>query len=645
MATLTFAVIAVPINTHLSSPTQNIQDGRMFETELNDSVPYDITSFNNETYQCKVASTITINEYGGVVEQTKVNITNNGSAMFNSFDFTVPTDENEHMHHLSLKDLSNRTQPEFVLTSSDENDTTYTIHTPNIEEEDTYDFMILKEYSYTKILEIGDSTLTLNKSFLPLLSIPITSLDLTVRLPGELPNTTTVTPNVAPFNATIEGNAIFYQNLTHLPLSNLNISLLPILFNYPANAANMTFIPGFQKELRTNMTYYLSFSYTPSFPVLEYNSVIRTIKINQWGSIITEEEITFINRGPSTLTLSALSIGISKNATFKSATDIYGNLSATINPVVTINQVNIRLRLPLEMDTEYSIKCQYQESIKTGIEEFKGKLIIKPWLLSFFNLTIREYQMNVILPYGAQDTSYENFTRAPDVSYSTEKGFLGHLIPFLAYSKISFTFANLTSLDNSPGIAISYKLDKFTWFLYDPLIMMTAFLLVGIIYIVIRLAMTASWGLAAPVVVEIPYEEIERFVRAYEEKTSLQERLKRLTLDYRRRKVPATKYEKSKTLLDHKITEAERDLVQVAGILRKKGRRYDTGVHSIEVAELEREDVLENIRRLEKRRSDGAIGKDAYNRLKRDYNRQLQRANNKIDKALIELRASLTEGR
>jgi hypothetical protein len=65
-------------------------------------------------------------------------------------------------------------------------------------------------------------------------------------------------------------------------------------------------------------------------------------------------------------------------------------------------------------------------------------------------------------------------------------------------------------------------------------------------------------------------------------------------------------------------------------------------MRSIEVAEASREDYLINIESLEKKKSQGRIGKEAYARLKIDYDKKLKKSNNSIDKVLIELRNLLT---
>ena len=56
-----------------------------------------------------------------------------------------------------------------------------------------------------------------------------------------------------------------------------------------------------------------------------------------------------------------------------------------------------------------------------------------------------------------------------------------------------------------------------------------------------------------------------------------------------------------------------------------------------------REAILLNIDSLEKKKTQGRIGKEAYAKLKLNYDKQLRKANNDVDKVLIELRSLLTK--
>ena len=66
-------------------------------------------------------------------------------------------------------------------------------------------------------------------------------------------------------------------------------------------------------------------------------------------------------------------------------------------------------------------------------------------------------------------------------------------------------------------------------------------------------------------------------------------------------------------------------------------------MRSIEVAEESRDGILRNIESLERKKSQGRIGKEAYAKLKLSYDKKLRSSNNEIDKVLIELRTLLTK--
>ena len=76
--------------------------------------------------------------------------------------------------------------------------------------------------------------------------------------------------------------------------------------------------------------------------------------------------------------------------------------------------------------------------------------------------------------------------------------------------------------------------------------------------------------------------------------------------------------------------------------LMKKGRKYQDFILGIEAAEVEREDALVLIERLEQRRSQGRISREAFMKVRREYEKRLRKATNTIDRTLIEMRSLLT---
>ncbi|MHA1206668.1 MAG: hypothetical protein ACTSSO_03745, partial [Candidatus Hodarchaeales archaeon] len=168
------------------------------------------------------------------------------------------------------------------------------------------------------------------------------------------------------------------------------------------------------------------------------------------------------------------------------------------------------------------------------------------------------------------------------------------------------------------------------------------FLAIGIIYAVMR---NFTFGIKTKKfsLDEIPLDLIKNFVKSYEEKTALREQLLRLDRKRKSKNITAREYEQTKIILRNQQRGNDRTLVSVSQKLSDEGTRFRVSMRSIEVAEASREDYLMNIESLERKKTQGRIGKEAYARLKIDYDKKLRKSNNSIDKVLIELRTLLTK--
>ena len=118
-----------------------------------------------------------------------------------------------------------------------------------------------------------------------------------------------------------------------------------------------------------------------------------------------------------------------------------------------------------------------------------------------------------------------------------------------------------------------------------------------------------------------------------------------MRLDRKRksRKISAREYEQTRNILRNRQQGVDRSIVTISKKLAEEGPRYRVSMRSIEVAEANREDILINIESLERKKTQGRIGKDAYTKLKINYDKQLRKANNEVDKVLIDLRSLLTK--
>jgi len=223
-----------------------------------------------------------------------------------------------------------------------------------------------------------------------------------------------------------------------------------------------------------------------------------------------------------------------------------------------------------------------------------------------------------------------------------------------ANSLISNT--ELLGLFNKPGVQIIFedftplsnqyiKIDFGTVPLYQiftPLSISIFFLTLGVLYTIIR---NLSFGFRPRTIAleEIPLDLIKDFVKAYEEKTAIREQILRLDRKRKQKSIKKREYDNIRRTLGNRIERAERTIVNVSRKLAEEGQRFRIAMRKIEVAEASREDIILNIESLERKKTQARIGKEAYAKLKLDYDKKLRSTNNDIDKVLIELRSLLTK--
>jgi chromosome segregation ATPase len=172
---------------------------------------------------------------------------------------------------------------------------------------------------------------------------------------------------------------------------------------------------------------------------------------------------------------------------------------------------------------------------------------------------------------------------------------------------------------------------------------MVFFLIIGIVLVAVR---ATSYRLT-PVVgsikekEDVPFDLVEGFVRFYQEKTAIRQRMN--DLDSKRGRLKKGDYDKQKQTLESKATNTDRDLMKYTQTLSDKGGRYREAVRQIEIAEATLDDILRNITDLNKKKRQKRIRSEIHARLLDDYTKKLKRANTTIERVLVDLRSLLTE--
>lgn len=646
-------------------------------------VYFDNSDFTNVSHEIKISRSIRTNSYGYTSATTEIFINNTGSKAFNAFNYSIPTSEYDNIRYLSVS-LFNETEKTVDIISTDYQDefVTLTIQTTDIEVNSSLTLNIITDHLNSVTFD-PEATLVetefpyiFNMSFMPFVTLPITSYnlfwDIGFGVEFNLDNSSILPNDDLPEDVEYSTNPISLilsnvSSLNTISLSSIENISYGILNNYDLNkTSDRKFIPAYSPSLKENYSiqFYFEF-FQKDYVLMEFTSLVSHVTINEWKSIHFSYEIILKNVGIKSGTALSTDIGgvnfpllkffVPKNTYNVRAKDNYGNVSISpapyLDPLTGKNIVEIPPRIGIADSDIYKLNFEYTGSIKDYLSDLGNGKVRLTMPLSFdFNWTIQDFKFSVYFPHGS---TYSTDKIVSGIQNDTTNYIIGNFIDkqtqsvhsqelLNIFNKPGFKigFSELTPLNNRV-VDIDFGLDPF-YFIKVPLTFIIFLFALGLIYTLLR---NLSFGFKSTqrVYDEIPVQSIRNFVKIYEEKTALRERIFRLEMKRQSKKISQRDYEQTLTILKNKQSENDKQLVSMTKKFSEKGQRYALVMRTIQVAETEREDILKNIETLESRKSTGRISKEVYNKIKLEYEKKLRKANNDIDKVLIELRALLSK--
>jgi hypothetical protein len=134
---------------------------------------------------------------------------------------------------------------------------------------------------------------------------------------------------------------------------------------------------------------------------------------------------------------------------------------------------------------------------------------------------------------------------------------------------------------------------------------------------------------------------VKTFCSLYDEKTALQLEIRQLAQDLKRKKIKKFDYAKRKKLYEDKLAEITQKLLNSKRQMINLGGRHAEAINKIEIKETEIDSVRENTKRLIERYRSKKITRTTYERLRKDYARDLQKSMREIDRIILELREEI----
>jgi hypothetical protein len=300
------------------------------------------------------------------------------------------------------------------------------------------------------------------------------------------------------------------------------------------------------------------------------------------------------------------------------------------------NRVNAYLRMPLNGGDQKTIYFEYRIKLENILKFEKTEYLLETQAMPTCDFHVRHFELEIIFPLGSrfQQLTFGN----GQVDYTT--GTTGVFLNIGRRQTVSFTANDLT-FSHDLSLKASYYMSDLSYFI-QPLTLALIIFIACLAYIgvrVLRKDVLKKIILTPEVKEEIPLELIQSFVEQYEEKTALQTRITNLDEDRRKKKIKAKEYDTQRKILESKMRELIKSLDTTKRELKEKGRKYFDIIQKIEVAEEKRNSIERSIQDLRIRYiREKQISKDAYLRILRDYQNQIEKFERNIDREIINLR-------
>ncbi|MCE7746948.1 MAG: hypothetical protein GPJ51_01015 [Candidatus Heimdallarchaeota archaeon] len=661
--------IMVTEPTNLSNPIPPISE-EVYSLSSNYTYGFNATAVVNRTVEMQTFGTL------GLIDSIEVNIIGNESVM-TYFNYTLPnihvdniTFASFRVSNASYEGIGNSTAKRTYTFQKYINYTTFTVpfnlDLTSIGQGAQYFINVYIEfaYPYTYTIVNTEQVLKYEELVYPLINnIPIVDGLVWIEKQGGDIFLDDAEHTITPNNST-EGIILITDAETGL-LKWSNITREP--FNYTQS---------YEDDLMLNV-YLSSVSASgdvenPANTILfKSSNVYRKIEIDPFGLVKITESQTLVFLGPKKpddyneidlkpYALNAFPIIMPINATVIDLYDDVGSLNQIYqveNQIFTPGAYNQRPsvfpghdalvifpRTPLFNGDQMVFTIIYKVPLNTFLTKETGsinyKFSFEP--CSIVNWTIDELKVDVILPKGAvyQEIQYNNPDPYQDMYISYDKKFE---FTTLGFKRImSFKFTTFSGNDNAPVI-ISYRYSRLN-------ILITYLLQVIVVGVVFAIYLGIRWSTkkAKDLVVDesdkefIPVDEIEEFVKQYEEILSIRERLRETRSKLAAKKLKAKAGKDLIAKLEKRQRIEEEDLKKTKESLIAFGGRYKENVQKIEIAERKLYEERRNLRMLQQEyRVKKNMTRESYMKLFRERQQTIEKLKNEINSHLISLRMLL----
>ena len=300
-------------------------------------------------------------------------------------------------------------------------------------------------------------------------------------------------------------------------------------------------------------------------------------------------------------------------------------------------------RSPLFKGDEMTFTIKYKVPLDVLLAREQGstryKLKLNP--CSIINWTVDELMLDIVLPKGAVYKSSSYFSPDPyqEFTLSYDKVFDFSSLGFKRI--LQFSTTTFSGSDNAP-LEVIFTYNRINlWITY--FFQVIAVGVIFAIYLGIRYSTKAAKEMVGEEEKEfIPVEEIEEFVKQYEEVLALRERIRETRAKIASKKLKARQGKELQTQLQKRLRAEEETLKQTKQNLVQLGGRYKDSVQKVEIAERKLIEERRNLRALQQEyREKKSMTKESYVKLFRERQQTIEKLKNEINGILVTLRMLL----
>ncbi|MHA2251098.1 MAG: hypothetical protein ACXAD7_12105 [Candidatus Kariarchaeaceae archaeon] len=393
-----------------------------------------------------------------------------------------------------------------------------------------------------------------------------------------------------------------------------------------------------------------------------YSEAKRDVRIDPWGMIYVKETVTILHTGAPQSTTAENSrrnhaIGGVNVLVYGGAlvTDIYDELGSmnsgfrykdTLYPKTQLASnaykqgFTAEFRNPIYGGESYTFSYDYRINATELILVDGSKYTMNTTLFSDYNTTVTKLDVVFELPAGAYLNNQNFRSHSPKSTVFIETNVDRKTLSFFRHVELHYTLLNASFTDNRLfQIEYTYKGLGPIGLGHMQYIFTYIICMIGILSLFLAMR-EFRFTSVTPVEIareQVPIDKIETFFNLFRERSGASKRIADLRNKRKRGKISKKDYDGQIKAIQRRIREINPQLDEAARELTKVGAKYEAMVSNVMLSSQRQKDIRSNTLSARKAYNKGETPKDIYQKLMREYSKDLEKQETIINKTLSEM--------